>query len=282
MRSFARLAAVSFALAAPALSSPALAQGKAASFSADYGIYLAGLPIGEADVASTIEGDRYKLDVNAKLTGLVGLFVNGRGAATSSGSVSNGRVVPASFAVTSRNSSESRTVRMGLSSGNVAAVDISPPIDAKEDRVPVADAHRRGIVDPVSALIMPMNAREPLDPAQCGRTIPIFDGASRFNVVLSYQGRKSVEKPGFKGDVLVCNARWVPISGHRPTRSAVKFMEENRNMSVWLAPLEGTRVLAPLRIAVETMVGMSVIEAQRWELSPTATASVRRPDRARN
>jgi hypothetical protein len=74
----------------------------------------------------------------------------------------------------------------------------------------------------------------------------------------------------------------VPISGHRPTRSAVKFMEENRNMSVWLAPLEGTRVLAPLRIAVETMVGMSVIEAQRWELSPTATASVRRPDRARN
>jgi hypothetical protein len=277
MRSLARLAALSLALALPAL-----APARAASFSADYGIYLAGLPIGEADVASTIEGERYRLDVNARLTGLVGLFVNGRGAATSTGAVSNGRVVPASFAVTSRNSSESRTVRMGLQSGNVAGVEIVPPIEAHEDRVPVADAHRRGIVDPVSALIMPMTAREALDPAQCARTIPIFDGASRFNVVLTYEGTKKVEKAGYKGEVLVCNARWVPISGHRPARAAVKFMAENRNMSVWLAPLEGTRVLAPLRIAVETMVGMSVVEASRWELSPTATASVRRPVRAKN
>ncbi|KAA2237103.1 DUF3108 domain-containing protein [Salinarimonas soli] len=277
MRSSARLAAVLLALGATAF-----APATAATFSADYGIYLAGLPIGEADVASTIEGDRYKLDVNAKLTGLVGLFVNGRGAATSTGSVSNGRVMPASFAVTSRNSSESRTVRMGLSSGNVAAVDITPPLDVKEDRVPVVDAHRRGIVDPVSALIMPMAAGEPLSPAQCARTIPVFDGASRFNIVLSYEGTRAVEKPGFKGDVLVCKVRWVPIAGHRPDKAAVKFMAENRNMSVWLAPLEGTRVLAPLRIAVETMVGMSVVEASRWELSPASTASVRRPVRAKN
>ncbi len=278
MRSFAPLAALTLALSAAGFT-PAAA---AATFSADYGIYLAGLPIGEADVASTIEGERYRLEVKAKLTGLVGLFVNGRGAATSTGSVANGRVVPASFAVTSRNSSESRTVRMGLAGGSVSAVEIVPPIEAHEDRVPVAEGHRRNIVDPVSALIMPMTAGAPLDPAQCGRTIPVFDGASRFNVVLSYEGTKRVEKAGYKGDVLVCNARWVPISGHRPSRAAVKFMAENRNMSVWLAPLEGTRVLAPLRIAVETMVGMSVVEASRWELSPTATASVRGGSRPRN
>ena len=277
MRSLARPAALALALGVAGL-----APARATTFTADYGIYLAGLPIGEADVASTVEGERYKLELKAKLTGLVGLFVNGRGAATSTGTVSNGRVVPAAFAVTSRNSSESRTVRMGLSSGNVAAVEIVPPIEAHADRVPVADAHRRSVVDPVSALMMPMVAGEPLSPAQCGRTIPVFDGASRFNVVLSFEATRSVDKPGYKGDVLVCNARWVPISGHRPSRAAVKFMTENRNMSVWLAPIEGTRVLAPLRIAVETMVGMSVVEAQRWELSPSATASVRRTTRAKN
>jgi hypothetical protein len=270
MRSRSRLAALSLALGLAA------APAGAATFSADYGIYLAGLTIGQADVASTIDGERYKLDVSAKLTGLVGVFVNGRGVATSTGAVANGRVVPATFAVTSRNSSESRTVRMGLQSGNVAAVDVTPPIEPHPDRVPVADGHRRGVVDPVSALIMPMTAAEALDPAQCNRTIPVFDGASRFNVVLSHEGRRTVDKAGYKGDVLVCRARWVPISGHRPSRAAVKFMAENQNMSVWLAPLDGTRVLAPLRIAVETMVGMSVIEATRWELSPTATASVRR------
>ncbi len=270
MRSLARLAALSLGLGLVAL-----APARAATFTADYGIYLAGLPIGEAGVSSTIDGERYRLEVSAKLTGLVGLFVNGRGAATATGAVANGRVLPATFAVTSRNSTDSRTVRMGLSSGNVSAVEIVPPIEAHEDRVPVVEGHRRNIVDPVSALIMPMAAGEPLSPAQCNRTIPVFDGASRFNVVLSHEGTKSVEKPGFKGEVLVCRARWVPIAGHRPSRAAVKFMAENRNMSVWLAPLEGTRVLAPLRIAVETMVGLSVVEATRWELSPTATASVR-------
>jgi hypothetical protein len=41
-------------------------------------------------------------------------------------------------------------------------------------------------------------------------------------------------------------------------------MEENREMSVWLAPVEGTRVLIPLRISVLTTIGTNIIEATRW------------------
>ena len=41
-------------------------------------------------------------------------------------------------------------------------------------------------------------------------------------------------------------------------------MEENRDMSVWLAPVEGTRVLVPLRISVRTTIGTNIIEATRW------------------
>jgi len=274
-----RLIARTLALAALLGAAPA----GAATLDADYGIWLAGLPIGQVDIKSDFDGERYKLDIKAKLTGLAGQCTNGGAAATSTGSAVGGRVVPAAFAITSRNSSESRTVRMGLSSGNVAAVDINPPIvDDKPDRVPVADAHRRGVVDPVSALIMPVTAANALDAANCNRTLPVFDGASRFNVVLSYAGTKQVEKPGYKGPVLVCKARWVPISGHRPSRKAVQFMADNDNMSVWLAPVEGTRVLAPLRIAVETMVGMSVIEASRWTLSAAVTSSIPNAKRAKN
>jgi hypothetical protein len=35
-------------------------------------------------------------------------------------------------------------------------------------------------------------------------------------------------------------------------------------MSVWLAPVEGTRVLLPVRIAVRTTLGTNIIEATRW------------------
>jgi hypothetical protein len=159
---------------------------------------------------------------------------------------------------------------MGLSSGNVAALDIAPPLEAKADRVPLRDAHKRGVVDPVSALLMPAAAANPLDPANCDRTIPVFDGAARFDIVLTYGETRTVEKSGYKGPVIVCNARYVPIAGHRSTRPSTKFMEENKDMQVWLAPVAGTRMLLPLRIAVRTMIGMSVVEASQWALASEA------------
>ncbi len=36
----------------------------------------------------------------------------------------------------------------------------------------------------------------------------MFDGATRFNVVLSYAETRPVQKPGYVGPVLVCTARY--------------------------------------------------------------------------
>ena len=160
---------------------------------------------------------------------------------------------------------------MGLTAGNVAAVEISPPIDEKADRVPVKDEDKKGVIDPVSALLMPaIGSGKLMDTANCNRTIPIFDGAARFDVVLSYDTTQAVDKPGYKGPVLVCKARYVPISGHRALRPSTKFMQENKDMSVWLVPLEAQRVLVPVKISVRTMVGTSVVEASRWSLEGDA------------
>jgi hypothetical protein len=244
-----------------------------------YGISLLGLPLGSADLATTIDGSKYKVEVGAKLTGLAGLLVGGKGVASSSGAVAGPQPQPSNFAVTSRSGQDERTVRMGLNNGNVAALDIVPPLDEKPDRVPLKDAHKRGVLDPVSALLMPLTASNPTDPANCNRTLPVFDGAARFDVVLTYGETKPVEKPGYKGPVLVCNARYVPIAGHRSERPSTKFMQDNRDMQVWLAPVQGTRVLVPLRISVRTMIGMSVVEASRWTLAgdgvPTTGAAIK-------
>jgi hypothetical protein len=255
------LAAMAFGLCALATAAPA------ETLKVNYGISLAGLPLGSADLATTLDSSKYSVQVGAKLTGLAGLLTGGKGAATATGAVGGAQPVPASFAVTSRASSEQRTVRMGLTGGSVAAVEVNPPLDEKPDRVPLNDTHKRGVLDPVSALLMPATAKGSLtDPANCNRTLPIFDGAARFDVILSYGETRQVEKPGYRGPVLVCNARYVPIAGHRALRPSTKFMAENRDMQVWLAPVEGVRVLLPLRIAVRTTIGMSVIEASQWAI----------------
>ena len=158
---------------------------------------------------------------------------------------------------------------------------IVPPLVDMQDRVPVTAADRRGIVDPTSALVMPARAGTALlDPGNCDRTLPLFDGATRFNVVLSYAETREVQKPGYAGPVLVCSARYQAIAGHRPDRPGVKFMEDNREMSVWLAPVEGTRVLVPLRISVLTEIGTNIIEATRWtrgDPAPPATVATASP-----
>ena len=266
-------------LIVPALMTLALAGGgsvaQAQTLQVDYTISLAGLSLGTADLSSTFEGSKYQMQAGVKLSGLAKLLTGGKGMATASGAIVAAQPQPVGFAVTSKSSSEQRTVRMGLASGNVAAVDIDPPLEEKPDRVPVKDADKKGVVDPVSALLMPAAASgSPTDPANCNRTIPVFDGAARFNVVLSYSATETVEVPGYEGPVLVCNARYVPISGHRALRPSTKFMEENKDMQVWLAPVEGTRFLLPLRIAVRTMIGMSVIEASNWGMQGTKNARV--------
>ncbi|ACL59385.1 DUF3108 domain-containing protein [Methylobacterium nodulans] len=232
----------------------------------DYGIMLAGVPIGTAQMNGAINGAQYKMDVTARLTGLVGAITGGYGSGRASGQVAGaGRPVPGSFAVASHSSSTSITVRMALARGNVVASEIVPPLVVDPERVPLDAAAKRAVVDPVSALLMPARRQGDLtDPENCNRVIPVFDGASRFDVILSYGETRRVEKPGYAGPVLVCNARYRPIAGHRPDKPGVKFMEENTDMSVWLAPVEGARVLLPLRISVRTMLGTNIIEATRW------------------
>jgi hypothetical protein len=268
-------------LAAAALCATSLPAG-AETLKVTYEVSLIGLPLGSADLATVVDGSKYSVEVGAKLTGLAGLLIGGKGAANSAGAVSGPQPQPSAFAVTSRAGKEQRTVRMGLNGGNVAALAIMPPLEEKPDRVPLKEVHKRGVVDPVSALLMPAAAAGSLtDPANCNRTIPVFDGAARFDVILKYAETKTVEKPGYKGPVLVCNARYVPIAGHRALRPSTKFMEENRDMQVWLAPVEGTRLLVPMKISVRTMIGMSVVEASSWSLSgdarlvPTAGKAIR-------
>ncbi len=106
-----------------------------------------------------------------------------------------------------------------------------------------------------------------LAPESCNRTLPIFDGRYRFNVVLSYVRTEKAPAgvEGYQGQTLVCQARYVPIAGHRTEGDTIKQMAANREMFVWLAPIKGTRVLVPVRASVATPIGTFVVEATSFE-----------------
>lgn len=253
-----------------------LACAQAESLQAAYSVRIIGLTLGTAGLVGTIDQNSYRLEASAKLAGIASAVTKSEGGATSSGAIARGRVLPATYASASQNTKETRTVRMALNAGTVSAAEVVPPPDPFPDRIPVTEAQKRGIIDPLSALVMPATAPGPLvGPQACARTIPIYDGITRFDVPLSYVGTRHLDVSGYSGPVAVCSARYRPISGHRANREATKFMADNKQMEVWLAPLEEARALAPVRISVATMIGMLVIEATRFQTSPSTTASTR-------
>lgn len=275
-RRFARLAS-SLAVLIPLGAS-------AGSVGIDYDIYLAGFPIGVATMEARLDSDRYQVEMRARLTGLAGVLTSGKGGASASGVLSGSRPVPSAFAVTSSTSQGWRVLRMSLAAGNVQAVEIKPPLDDwdRPDRVPVTDTHKKSVIDPLSALLVPVAGNGAGEAAACSRSIPLFDGATRFNIVLSYAGTKTVSAEGYSGPVAVCSIRYVPIAGHRPLRSVTKFMESNDEMEAWLAPIAGTNVFVPYRISVKTLAGTTVVEASRFQIDAATTAAQARPARAKN
>jgi hypothetical protein len=246
---------------------------------ARYGMTLAGLQIGTAVFSGDIGPNAYRANLNARLTGLVGVLTTGQGAVQVSGIFSAQRPLSAGYALSANNSQISRTIQIGMNAGNITQVAIEPPFEPKADRAPVLEHHRRGVVDPVSALMMPVaGSGDLLSEENCNRVIPIFDGVQRFDITLAPAGTRVINEPrkGYVGHALVCNARYAPVAGHRPI-PATEFMRSNRDMQVWLVPVAGSRALVPYRIQVKTQIGNLVIEAQQIRgLEVDATASVTR------
>jgi hypothetical protein len=235
----------------------AYGEARAEELSAAYTIALAGLSVGDASLTLASTPGNYR----ARL-GIAGLLTGARGAAEAVGSIVGARPTPVSYAITTTNGHAVRTVRMALQAGTVAGLEVKPPVDVFDDRVPVTEANKIDVLDPISALVMPTPRPEkPLDPSGCDRKLAVFDGVARFDVTLSYARMGNASFTGYSGPALVCSARYTPIAGHRTSLRATSYMADNREMEVALAPVAGTQLLVPVKISVRTLFGMLEIDA---------------------
>ncbi|MFL5069499.1 MAG: DUF3108 domain-containing protein [Xanthobacteraceae bacterium] len=253
------------------------AQGK---LEARYVASLAGVPIGKGQWVIDVADDQYTATASGKTTGLMQVFAAGLGSAAGRGTVNGGKPVSSSYAATIASDKKTDEVRMAVSSGNVKEYSAEPAWPQTPDRVPVTETHRRGIVDPMSAILMAVAGNgDSVRPEACQRTLAIFDGRGRFDLILSFKRMDHVRSvKGYEGPVVVCAVRYHPISGHRPNRAAIKYLIEQRDMEMALAPVAGTRVLVPYRVSVPTALGPAVLEAvdfvtgpQTGRASPAAT-----------
>ena len=243
------------------------AQGR---LDARYTVSVGGLPVGKGSWVIDIADDHYSAAASGTTTGLIQVFASGHGQSASRGTVSGGNLLASSYASSIVTDQKYDEVRMVLGSGNVKESVAEPPTIPAPERVPLTEAHRRGVTDPMTASLMrvPGNG-DPLVPQACQRTLSVFDGRMRYDLKLAFKRLDRVRTDyGYQGPVVVCAVYFSPIAGYIPDRAAIKYLIQQRDIELWLAPIAGTRVMVPYRASVPTPLGLGVMQATQFVSVP--------------
>jgi hypothetical protein len=266
------------AIAAAALWSdlaPARADGR---FEAHYTISMAGISIGEATWTAEIGASQYSAAARGRASGVLAALIRGEGNVAVRGAVKDGRLVPSSFTSDLTQDDERAKFKMSFEDGNVTAIEAeTEPV--LQDRVPVTEAHKHGVIDPISALLVPVGSTgDVISREACPRVLRIFDGRRRYDLGLSFKRIDKVKADrGYAGPVAVCAMTLRAIAGHRIGSLLVKYLAEGREIELWLAPIPGTRVLAPFRLSVASLVGNMVVQADAFVAVPAQRAGLMAP-----
>jgi hypothetical protein len=244
------------------VSGAAQAQSK---LEARYSVTLAGIPLGSGSWIVDISGENYTAVANGRTSGLVKLVSDGSGSGGARGVIQGASVIPTGYVSNSVTDKKTDEVRMVLKGGVVRETVANPPHDPAPDRVAVTEVHKKGVIDPMSAAIIPVAGKgEVMAADACKRKLAIFDGRNRVDIDLVYKRMDRVKAKGYEGPVVVCQVLYRPIAGHRTERDAIKYLVAQRDMELWLAPIGGTRVLVPFRFSVPTPLGMGILQASSF------------------
>jgi len=241
------------------------AQGR---LKANYTISMTGVSIGHIAWSVTIGEARYTTSANGKASGVLSVLVNGEGAVDTRGNIDDGRMAPKFF--TSNIADDEGKSELRLSFDDGVAKDLIAQAPQKTDRVPVTDAHRHGVADPLTAMLIP-TGDDALASTNCNRVLAIFDGRRRYDLALSFKRIDKIKiDRSYSGGVLICGVILQPIAGYRADSMLVKYVAGRRDMELWFAPVAGSSFIAPIRVLMPTLVGKLEILADQFDATPAS------------
>jgi hypothetical protein len=246
--------------------SVAVAQAK---LDATYSATLLGFPIGHISWTVELRNNRFTSAATGGISGLLRIFSDGRGDVSAGGSLSGGEPVASHFALTLIAGKWSDEVRI-LFRGNKAQEYVTALPAPGANQVPITDAHRTGVLDPMTALLVHVpGAGKTAVPEACERTIPIFDGHTRYNLRLSFKRVDTVStEGGYQGPVIVCAVKFLPVAGYDPKHFLITYLAAQHDIEIWLAPMAGSRLMVPYRMSMPTPMGLGILQATKFESVP--------------
>ncbi len=236
-----------------------------------FNINFSGIRIGKVTFTIEIDGKEYDLKASGKTDGVARLFSSGKGSFNSQGRFDGDNVIAASHAVQVVEKGKTAKLSMAFDNGNLVEVSANPKKKSRKGKsyIQILPDHLKAIMDPASSIVVPTKKNASSGRDVCGRTLNVYDGETRYDIVLSYKSTRPISAKGYKGLAYVCQFKYVPVAGHKPGHKSVELMRKNEKMEIWLAPIKGTSVFTPIKISVGSPVGQFVA----WPKKFSAIAS---------
>jgi len=165
------------ALALAGAPGPAAASPR--SIDAVYDVYLSGIRLGEMRLQATIGRLSYTAVAKAKTTGLVKQFAEVGFAAMAGGRTSGAGLRPQRFEARTRSSKKRQALEIEYTADRPSRLLADPPFKPKPWEIDPME--QGGKPDPLTGGVMAISPER--DDAVCGRSVEVFDGRKRYDLV---------------------------------------------------------------------------------------------------
>jgi len=250
----------------------------AASVATVYQIKVGRFNLGSFRVSANVQGGQYRMKGDGAFSVLEGLIFKWRGALAGAGQVTEAGPEPATYSFSYSAGKKSERLRVTFGKGYVKQVTIAPHRRQAPGTIPVRKEQLEGVLDPLSGTFLTARSANPNgDLSVCNQLLPVFDGWTRFDLVLKPKKRVLVQNKAatsYTGPAAVCRVKFIPISGYRPDDRGIQTLKQSNEIEVWLIPVRGTQMYVPYRIAMPTPAGVGTAVLTSMRVSGVRRASV--------
>lgn len=228
---------------------------------ARYRLYFNGFEVGSYEFQSQFNGKSYSASSNASVSALFGAFT-WKGSITSNGGLDQVKPRPTAYQLTFKTKSKIGSVTLGFDKDAIKSIALVPNKTPSPEVIPVKTSDLKNVFDPMSAILAMTHAGAN---GPCNRTIPIFDGKARFNLIMTYKGEQKLSDKAASGQpnkLVVCNVKYQPIAGHKPKDFDNPWVDYDR-MEIAMRPVPSAQTFVPYRVTIPTTLGSAVMSADQ-------------------
>ena len=224
----------------------------------EYDISLGILPIAKAAFASEFGSNDYRIAGSFRSWGLADIISKISAETSVTGRKRGDKLQAEQYDLVYKTGKRTRVYEVTYRNGDVTRSVMKPEPKRRPDNwVPVAPEDLRSVLDPLTGLVFSGDAKS------CPSRVPIYDGESRMDLILTPTGTETFSTEGFTGEVMVCEIRYVPRSGFRRGRSDIEHLKKTP-MEIWFAKAQSVNVYAPVYARIPTSMGQVYVKAAKY------------------